>query len=81
MVYYFLSLVKAIYAGVAELADALDSGSSVTRRGGSSPLFRTTIFNGYSIAFLMTTDIVKIFLSNSDKIFKKVVDFNLIYML
>jgi hypothetical protein len=32
------------YAGVAELADALDLGSSVSRRGGSSP-FTRTIFN------------------------------------
>ncbi len=28
------------YAGVAELADALDLGSSVSRRGGSSPSTR-----------------------------------------
>src|SRR3990167_7221433 len=30
-------------AGVAELVDALDLGSSAARRGGSSPLARTTI--------------------------------------
>ena len=30
-----------IYAGVAELADALDLGSSVHRRAGSSPVTRT----------------------------------------
>ena len=30
-----------LYAGVAELADALDLGSSAARRGGSSPLVRT----------------------------------------
>ena len=29
------------YAGVAELADALDLGSSGLRRGGSSPVGRT----------------------------------------
>ena len=29
------------HAGVAELADALDLGSSVLRRGGSSPFTRT----------------------------------------
>ncbi len=29
------------FAGVAELADALDLGSSVLRRGGSSPFTRT----------------------------------------
>ena len=29
------------YAGVAELADALDLGSSVERRKGSSPFART----------------------------------------
>ena len=32
---------KARDAGVAELADALDLGSSAARRGGSSPLVRT----------------------------------------
>ncbi len=31
------------HAGVAELADALDLGSSVSRRGGSSPSTRTII--------------------------------------
>ena len=30
-----------IYAGVAELADALDLGSSAARRGGSTPFTRT----------------------------------------
>ena len=30
-----------LYAGVAELADALDLGSSAARRGGSNPLVRT----------------------------------------
>ena len=29
------------YAGVAELADALDLGSSAARRGGSTPFTRT----------------------------------------
>ncbi len=29
------------YAGVAELADALDLGSSALRRGGSTPFTRT----------------------------------------
>ena len=33
--------VKVIYAGVAELADALDLGSSAARRGGSTPFTRT----------------------------------------
>jgi hypothetical protein len=31
------------YAGVAELADALDLGSSAARRGGSSPSTRTKL--------------------------------------
>ncbi len=35
------------YAGVAELADALDLGSSAARRGGSSPFTRIiTFLNG-----------------------------------
>jgi hypothetical protein len=33
-----------LFAGVAELADALDLGSSVLRRGGSSPFTRTNSF-------------------------------------
>ena len=33
-------------AGMAELADALDLGSSAARRGGSSPLVRTKIGTG-----------------------------------
>lgn len=32
-------------AGVAKLADAPDLGSGAARRGGSSPLFRTTFKN------------------------------------
>ncbi len=32
-----------LYAGVAELADALDLGSSASRRGGSSPSTRTIL--------------------------------------
>ena len=32
-------------AGVAELVDALDLGSSAVRRGGSSPSTRTRIIN------------------------------------
>lgn len=31
-------------AGVAELADALDLGSSAARRGGSTPLVRTKFY-------------------------------------
>ncbi len=33
------------HAGVAKLADALDLGSSVERRVGSSPTFRTSVMN------------------------------------
>ena len=35
------------HAGVAELVDALDLGSSAARRGGSSPSIRTKIFTVY----------------------------------
>ncbi len=42
------------YAGVAELADALDLGSSGKRRGGSSPFSRTSnIHNGIDFLALM----------------------------
>ena len=37
-------LLTLLYAGVAELADALDLGSSAARRGGSTPLVRTRNF-------------------------------------
>src|SRR5699024_6543646 len=36
-------MAHCFFAGVAELADALDLGSSVSRRGGSSPSTRTTL--------------------------------------
>ena len=37
----WVTIFNLIRAGVAELADALDLGSSVARRGGSSPFSRT----------------------------------------
>ena len=39
----FKMLKYNIIAGMAELADALDLGSSAARRGGSTPLVRTTL--------------------------------------
>ena len=36
--------IEIRYADVAELADAPDLGSGVSRRGGSSPLIRTIEF-------------------------------------
>ena len=36
-----LEYILVRYAGVAELADALDLGSSAARHGGSTPLVRT----------------------------------------
>ena len=36
--------MPCFFAGVAELADALDLGSSVERRGGSSPFTRTIFY-------------------------------------
>ena len=38
-------MAHQILAGVAELADALDLGSSVFGRGGSSPFTRTIVLN------------------------------------
>ena len=35
------SLVEGIFAGVAELVDAVDLGSTAEKRGGSSPSART----------------------------------------
>jgi hypothetical protein len=54
--YVIISIVAKImeYAGVAELADALDLGSSGKRRGGSSPFSRTSnIHNGIDFLALM----------------------------
>ncbi len=54
--YGIISLVtKTIkHAGVAELADALDLGSSGEHRGGSSPFSRTSnIHNGEDIHFIL----------------------------
>jgi hypothetical protein len=45
------------HAGVAKLADALDLGSSVERRVGSSPTFRTS-------AKEKTSDLSEVFLFN-----------------
>src|SRR5690554_4373436 len=36
-----MGLARALFAGVAELVDALDLGSSAARRGGSNPSART----------------------------------------
>ncbi len=41
----------AIYASVAKLADALDLGSSASRRGGSSPFTRTKKAERISFCF------------------------------
>ena len=39
---FCFSKITIHYAGVAELADALDLGSSAARRGGSTPFTRTS---------------------------------------
>ncbi len=41
-----------MFAGVAELADALDLGSSAARRGGSTPFTRTINFHLKIMIFL-----------------------------
>ena len=46
----FPTIFNKDFAGVAELADALDLGSSDLRRGGSSPFTRTS-FRLYISAF------------------------------
>ena len=57
-----LNLFVIIYislADVAELADAIDLGSIVERRGGSTPFIRTNIKNRcrYDIGFLFLSHI------------------------
>ena len=49
-------------AGMAELADALDLGSSAARRGGSSPLVRTKIGTGVtaSLVCILGTDMLNL---------------------
>jgi hypothetical protein len=44
------------HAGVVELADTLDLGSSAARRGGSSPLTRTS-FSSFSRNASLLTDL------------------------
>jgi hypothetical protein len=47
MAHHVFSVKKRTYyiAGVAELADALDLGSSAARRGGSTPFTRTNVYS------------------------------------
>ena len=46
---WFESSHPSQYAHMAELADALDLGSSVSRRGGSSPSMRTILSRMFSL--------------------------------
>ena len=50
--HFWGNIVK--HAGVAKLADALDLGSSVERRVGSSPTFRTTKNLGFVRGFFVS---------------------------
>jgi 6,7-dimethyl-8-ribityllumazine synthase len=62
-------------AGVAELADALDLGSSAERRGGSSPSTRTTKIP-FKVYMLMN-DIGKVLIiiaSNNNKVYNTTLD-------
>ena len=42
------------YAGMAELVDALDLGSSAVRRGGSTPFTRTALSKHFSLLFVLS---------------------------
>ena len=50
---YFLYFLycSLLYASVAELADALDLGSSAFRRAGSIPVTRTNLINKAHVEF------------------------------
>ena len=47
----FLLWYNILYASVAELADALDLGSSAFRRAGSIPVTRTNLINQAHVEF------------------------------
>ena len=47
MIFYLSSVSSETPADVAELADAIDLGSIVNRRAGSSPVIRTTGFDNF----------------------------------
>ncbi len=59
------------FAGVAELADALDLGSSVFRRGGSTPFTRTIHFNVLSgSSSVVEHHLAKVGVAGSNPVFR-----------
>ncbi len=58
------------YAGVAELADALDLGSSAARCGGSSPLARTTKNYTSGSDSVVECDLAKVDVASSNLVFR-----------
>ena len=56
----FHRIYNFIHAGVAELADALDLGSSVHRRAGSSPVTRTNLKSPILSGFFLFWSKIKI---------------------
>ena len=58
-----------IYAGVAELADALDLGSSVNRCAGSSPVTRTKKLQTFYLKGFGAFHLVKILIRDFSKIY------------
>ena len=57
------------YAGVAELADALDLGSSALRRGGSTP-FTCTKLSSAGVTQLVECHLAKVDVASSSLVFR-----------
>ena len=58
-----------IYAGVAELADALDLGSSAARRGGSTPFTRIQ-FHKCGSSSVVEHHLAKVGVAGSNPVFR-----------
>ena len=63
------SWLTIYYAGVAELADALDLGSSALRRGGSTP-FTRTIFTSCGSSSVVEHHLAKVGVAGSNPVFR-----------
>ena len=61
---------KQSFAGVAELADALDLGSSALRRGGSTPFTRTSKRKKCGSSSVVEHHLAKVGVAGSNPVFR-----------
>ena len=61
------------HAGVAELADALDLGSSAFGRGGSSPFTRISINNQCGSSSVVEHHLAKVGVAGSNPVFRSII--------